>query len=330
MTIRSLCRMLVIVVVAVVAILGLGAVVTAIGVAQIARAHPPAGIFVPVTGGRLHVVDLAPARPSGDPPVVLLHGASGNLEDQRLTLGTTLAASRRVILVDRPGHGFSDRPDGISDASPARQAALIVEALDGLGVRRATIVGHSLAGAVATAFALDFPDRVAGLVLLAPVTHPWKGGLHWYNRIASTPVVGPLFAHTLVLPLGMLLFGPGVENAFAPQSAPADYARRAAAMLVLRPDEFVANAQDLAALKAFVAAQVPRYRDIAAPTVVITGDRDTTVSPDIHARAVATLIPGAKLVVLQGIGHMLPHVAPQVIVAAIDEVAAKAQVKIDE
>ena len=315
--------MLLAIAIAVLAVLALGAVLTVVGAASIARAHRPGGIFVPVTGGRLHVVDLAPARQDGGPPVVLLHGASGNLEDMRLTLGNRLARSHRVIIIDRPGHGFSDRPGGVAVASPARQAALIAEALARLGVARAIIVGHSLGGAVATAFALDFPARTAGLVLLAPVTHPWKGGISWYNTLASTPLLGPLFARTLALPLGLMMFAPGVAGAFAPQSAPADYARRAAGKLLLRPAEFIANAQDLAALKPFVAAQVPRYRDITAPTVVITGDRDTIVWPDTHARPIATLIPQARLIVLDGIGHMLEHAAPEAIATAIDDVSAQ-------
>jgi pimeloyl-ACP methyl ester carboxylesterase len=273
-----------------------------------------------VSGGRLHVVEIGP--PGGDPPVVLLHGASGNLEDQRLTLGHALAQRRRVILIDRPGHGFSDRPGGAADASPGRQAALIDEALTRLGVARAIMVGHSWSGALAAAYALDFPARVAGLVLLAPVTHPWPGGISWYNRLTATPVIGPLFARTLALPLGRLLIGGAVKSVFAPQAAPADYLRRAATRLVLRPREFIANAQDIAGLKAFVTAQATRYRAIAAPTVVISGDRDDTVSLDIHARPAAALLPRAKLIVLEGIGHMLHHAAPDAIVAAIDELEA--------
>ena len=316
--------MIVAVVVAIIAILGTGAAITALGVARLARAYQPAGIFVPVAGGRLHAVDLAPAEPSRSMPVVLLHGASGNLEDQRLTLGNRLARSHRVILIDRPGHGFSDRPGGAADASPGRQAALIAEALVRLGVERSVIVGHSLSGAVATALALDFPERVAGLALLAPVTHPWKGGISWYNTLAAAPALGPLFARTLVVPLGLMLFAPGVESAFAPQSAPTDYARLAASRLLLRPDEFIANAQDLAALKAFVTAQVPRYREIKAPTVIITGDRDRTVWPETHAQAIAALIPNAKLIVLKDIGHMLNHAAPEAIAAEIDALAKRA------
>jgi pimeloyl-ACP methyl ester carboxylesterase len=254
---------------------------------------------------------------------VLLHGASGNLEDQRLVLGNRLAATRRVILIDRPGHGFSDRPGARADASPARQAALVAQALAGLGVARAIIVGHSWSGALAAAYALDYPDRVAGLLLLAPVTHSWPGGISWYNDIAATPVIAELFARTIVLPLGLCLIGRAVANVFAPQAAPERYVRRAASLLLLRPAEFIANAQDLATLERFVAAQVPHYGAIRAPTVIITGDCDRTVSPKIHARAAAALIPNAKLIELAGIGHMLPHVAPAAIIAAIDELAAR-------
>src|SRR5882672_7352100 len=196
--------MLLIGVTAIVAIFGIGATITAVGVALLERAHRPAGRFVPVAGGRLHVVETAPARPSAAAPIVLLHGASGNLEDQRLTLGTALAARCRVILIDRPGHGFSDRPGGKADASPGRQAALIAQALARLGVGPAVIVGHSWAGALAAAIALDFPERVAALVLLAPVTHPWPGGISWYNRLASAPLVGRLFVQTCAFPFGSL------------------------------------------------------------------------------------------------------------------------------
>ncbi len=307
--------------IAIVAILGIGATITAVGVAQLERAHRAAGRLVPVTGGRLHVVDLGPARPSDAPPIVLLHGASGNLEDQRLTLGNALAARHRVILIDRPGHGHSDRPGGKQAASPGRQAALIAQVLARLGVSRAIVVGHSWSGARGAALARDFPERVAGLVLLAPVTHPWPGGIFWYNRLASTPGIGRLFAETCAFPLGSLLIGRGVENVFEPQLPPAEYVRRAATRLVLRPAEFIANAHDLAALKAFVTAQAPRYGEIAAPTVIISGDRDTTVRLETHSRVAATLIPGAKLIVLPGIGHMPHHVASGAIVAAIEELS---------
>ena len=302
----------------IVATASLFAAITWLGTIHLERVHRPAGRFVPVTGGRLHVVELGPAQTTGL-PIVLLHGASGNLEDERLTLGLALAAKRRVIVIDRPGHGFSDRPGGATDASPGRQAALVAQALERLGIERAIIVGHSWAGALATALALDFPARVAGLVLLAPVTHPWPGGIAWYNRLAATPLLGQLFVRTLALPLGLLMIGGAVASVFAPQRPPPAYMRRAAARLVLRPAEFRANAQDIAQLRKFVTAMVPRYPAIAAPTAIISGDRDKTVSIDLHARAAATLIPRARLIVLAGMGHMLQHAAPEVVAAAIED-----------
>jgi pimeloyl-ACP methyl ester carboxylesterase len=305
------------------AVFGAGAVITLLATARIEAAHPPSGRFIEVTGGRLHVLDLQPPAAADDGlPLVMLHGASANVEDLRLAFGDRLTRHRRVILVDRPGHGWSDRPDGAADASPARQAALISEALDRIGVTRFVLLGHSLGGAVATAFALAYPDRLAGLVLLAPVTHPWIGSLSWYNAVLSTPWVGSFFAHTVALPLGELLLEEGAASVFAPQAMPADYVRRAATKLLLRPSQFIANAQDVAALKGAVTAQVPFYKNIKTPTVIITGSADTVVSPNIHARTIAAVLPNAKLIILDGIGHMPQHVATDAIVAAIEVLTA--------
>lgn len=296
------------------------AAVTVIGTAAIERANPPAGRFVEVEGGRLHIVELGSADA---PPVVLLHGASGNLDDMQLALGERLAARYRVILIDRPGHGWSDRPDGRDDASPARQAALIHQALARIGVTRPVMLGHSWAGAVATAYALDFPGEVAGLVLLAPVTHPWPGGVSWINNLVATPLIGPLVARTLMLPVGYFLVASGVKSVFAPQSPPPGYAAATGIQMILRPSEFIANAQDLAGLKAFVTAQAPRYGEIAAPVIIISGDNnDKVVSTNIHSRAIARQLPHARLIVLPGVGHMVQYAAPERVVQVIDELMA--------
>jgi pimeloyl-ACP methyl ester carboxylesterase len=108
---------------------------------------------------------------------------------------------------------------------------------------------------------------------------------------------------------------------------PADYLARAGIRLLLRPAEFVANAQDVAGLKAFVTTQAPHYRDITMPTVVLTGDADTTVSPILHSRAIAAALPDAQLVILPGIGHMPHHVATDEVIAAIDSVSVRQRAK---
>jgi pimeloyl-ACP methyl ester carboxylesterase len=309
--------------------IGAGAAITVLATARIEAGHPAAGRFVEVAGGRLHVLELGAVAVEEQLPIVLVHGASGNLQDLRLALGDRLALNRRVILMDRPGHGWSDRPGGVADASPARQAALMAQALDRIGIERFVLLGHSLGGAIATALALAHPTRIAGLVLLAPVTHPWAGGLAWYNRILSKSVIGPLFARTIALPLGVLLLGGGVASVFAPQPAPADYVRRAAIRLLLRPAELMANAQDIAALKEFVTVQARRYGEITAPTVILTGDADGTVSPRIHARAIASAIADARLIVLDGVGHMPHHTNTDAVVAAIGQLPTRAPLALE-
>ena len=309
--------------IALIIVFGALVALTTIGTKRVEAAHPPSGQFIEVDGQRLHVAEMGLARgaPGAEPAVVLIHGASGNMEDMRITLGEKLAASHRVILIDRPGHGWSSRPADDSYASPARQAELVARALEQIGVRRAILVGHSWGGAFATAYALAFPERTAGLVLLSAVTHPWAGDPGWYNNLVSLPGIGPLFLRTLVYPLSFFLVERVSRSVFEPQRVPDDYLRRAAIPLVLRPKTFFANARDLVLLKSFIVAQVPRYADLRSPTIIITGDRDTMVSPDINARALAAVLPRAKLVLLEGVGHMPHHAAPETVVAAIEELS---------
>jgi pimeloyl-ACP methyl ester carboxylesterase len=310
-------------------VLGLLVVVTKLGIARLEAEHPPTGEFVEVDGVRLHVVQLGLPRdaPGAEPAIVLIHGASGNLEDMRLALGERLASSHRVILIDRPGHGWSSRPAGDDYATPARQAELVARALEQVGVRHAILIGHSWGGAFATAFALAFPEQTAGLALLSAVTHPWPGDTGWYNKLALLPCLGPLFLRTCVYPLGSLLIKGVSRSVFAPQAMPQDYLRRAAIRLVLRPKTFYANARDLALLKNFITAQVPHYAQLHAPTVIITGDHDTMVSPDINARALAASLPCAKLVLLKNIGHMPHHAAPEIVVTAIEGLVERSKAR---
>jgi poly(3-hydroxybutyrate) depolymerase len=95
-------------VVIVVAALAVLALVTRAGVFLSERAHPAQGRMVEVAGGTLHVLDIGPRDVAG-PPIVMLHGASSNLEVMRQPVGERLARKHRVILIDRPGHGWSTR-----------------------------------------------------------------------------------------------------------------------------------------------------------------------------------------------------------------------------
>lgn len=314
--VHKIVRIISMILIAVAATLAILALITQAGVLLLERAYPARGRMIEVAGGAVHVVDTGP-RDAAGPPVVLIHGASSNLESMRQPLGARLAEKHRVILVDRPGHGWSTRAR-IGDSTPDIQGRMIEQALEKLGIDRAVFVVHSWAGALGARMALDYPRRVAGLVMLAPVAYPWPGGVGQYNKIISTPVIGPLLAHTITLPLGYLLAEPGARGVFLPQIMPDGFVRDSATPLLLRPREFIANAQDLVTLKEAVREQAPRYADITAPVVVISGDgADKTVSTSIHSRPFAAAVPNAKLIVLPDVGHMVQHAAPELVVAEI-------------
>jgi pimeloyl-ACP methyl ester carboxylesterase len=297
------------------------ALLTQLGVFVLDRTYPPRGVRIAVAGADLNVVDLGP-RDARLPPIVLLHGASSNLEVMR-PLAARLAEKHRVILMDRPGHGGSTR-ERVEDSTPDVQARMIVEALDRLGVGAAIVVVHSLAGAIGSRMALDHPAHVAGLVMLAPVTHPWRGGVGWYNKLVTKPVIGPLLAYTITLPLGLLVTESGARGVFLPQVMADDFVSSSATRLLLRPREFLANAQDIVDLKAAVAAQAPRYGEIAMPVTIISGDEnDKTVTTSIHSRSFALNVKDAKLIVLPGVGHMVQYAAPDLVVSEIEAMAEK-------
>jgi pimeloyl-ACP methyl ester carboxylesterase len=300
----------------VVAALAALALITQAGVLALQRSYPAQGRIIEVAGARLNVVDIGP-RDAAGPPVVMIHGASSNLEAMRQPLGDMIARTHRVILIDRPGHGWSFRAR-LEDSTPAVQGRMIDEALEKLGVGSAIFVVHSWSGALGARMALDYPKRVAGLVMLAPVAYPWPGGVGWYNRIVATPVIGPLLAYTVTLPLGLYFAEPGARGVFLPQIMPDGFVGNTATPLLLRPREFLANARDLVTLKEAVAEQAPRYGDIKVPTVVISGEVDKTVTTNIHSRPFADAVRGTKLIVLGDVGHMVQNAVPELVASEIE------------
>jgi pimeloyl-ACP methyl ester carboxylesterase len=297
------------------------ALATQAGVLLIQRAFPPQGRMVEVAGATLHVVELGP-RDAAGPPIVMLHGASSNLEAMRQSVGERLAQNHRVILIDRPGHGWSTRAR-VEDSTPGVQGRMIGQALAKLGVGKAIIVAHSWAGALGLRMALDYPERVAGAVLLAPVAYPWPGGVGHYNKLVATPLIGPLLAYTVTLPLAYLLAAPGARGVFLPQQMPEDFVTSTATPLLLRPREFLANARDLVTLKAAVAEQAPRYSEITAPITILAGDADKTVSTNIHSRPLAATAANARLIVLPGVGHMVQNAVPDLVISEVEAMIGK-------
>lgn len=311
---------LLIILLVVVAVLAALALATQVRARAIEAKTPNIGELTDIGGYSLNALHI-PAGPEADlPPIVFIHGASGNLRDQAGAFLEPLRGRAELLFVDRPGHGYSER-GGPENDTPDGQANAIARLMEKKGIERAIIVGHSFGGAITASFGVLHPEKVEGLVFLAAATHPWPGGVDWYYHLASAPVIGPIFCHTLALHAGMMRIAAATDHVFAPNPRPATYVEDTGPALVLRPSAFRSNATDVAGLHAYVTGFAPRYREIMKPTVVITGDSDKIVLEEIHSKGLARDIAGSELVWIAGLGHKPDYIVTEIAIAAIETVA---------
>ena len=293
---------------------------SAVYAARVNNSHPANGSFVEVNDANVHVLQQGDAGPV----VLMIHGASANAREFEWTLAPKLAETHRVLMMDRPGHGHSERPDDAETlAVQAEQAAGVLHAL--APGEKAIVVGHSFGGAVSLRLALDHPELVDGLVLLAPVSHDWGGGGEaWYNKYASHDLFGPLFTQ-LVPIVGPSQVKSGISNVFSPNPAPDGYFENSAIGLLFRPSNFVANAKDVNALRGELARQQDRYAEISVPTIVFSGALDTVISPPLHVGKLKHQVDGLELVKLGDGGHMPHHAFGDAVVATIQKLTVSAE-----
>lgn len=223
------------------------------------------------------------------PVLVLLPGLSDSWRSYELVLAY-LPASIRVIAVSLRGHGDSDKPE--SGYRTKDFSADVADLLSVLRINRAIVAGHSSASLVAQRFAIDYPQRTAGIVL--------EGSFATLRGRREVEDV--------------------VASAIAPLTDPItpDFARKFAAGTVVRPvpqsfmDAMVAESLKVPARvwrDAFAALLLDDHTaelgHIRAPTLLVWGDQDGLIGREAQD-ALATGIPGSRLVVYSGVGHS-PH-----------------------
>ncbi|MBC2656352.1 alpha/beta hydrolase [Pseudomonas sp. MSSRFD41] len=280
---------------------------------------PINGRFLEVGGERLHYTD------EGRGPVLLMiHGLSGCARNLTHSLAPQLREQFRVITLDRPGSGYSTRRRGAPADLPA-QASLIARFIRTLDLGQPLVLGHSLGGAIALSLALNHPQSVSGLVLVAPLTHPQRMLPLVFLSLGVRPaLLRRWMSLTLAAPMAMLGRHKLVKAVFAPDPVPEDFDVRGGGLLGMRTSNFYNASSEIAVVNRALIDMVKHYPSLKLPVGLIYGSRDPVLSYRRHGESMVGKVPGLALEIVQGRGHMLPITAVERVVAMIRHVAGQA------
>ncbi|MBI5318710.1 alpha/beta hydrolase [Bradyrhizobium sp.] len=281
---------------------------------------PPRGQFMDIDGQRIHYTDTGGTKPA----IVMIHGLGGNLLHFGYAMADKLTNDYRVILVDRPGAGYSTRPED-APATLTAQAKTIATLIRRLDLKQPLVVGHSLGGALSLAIALDHPDCAGGLALIAPLTHAREDVPEAFQGLViASPLVRKAIAWTLATPLGIRRGPKLLAEVFAPEAVPADFPMRAGGLLGLRPSAFYNTSTDLMAAGETLPGYMARYKSLDIPMAMLFGRGDRILDYRGQGEAMKIVCPALDLELMEG-GHMLPMTAPDRCVALVRRVAERQQ-----
>jgi pimeloyl-ACP methyl ester carboxylesterase len=285
------------------------------------KAKPSSVGEVATRTATVHGRSIVYAEAGSGPVLLLVHGMAGNSENWRAVI-EPLARTHTVIAPDLPGHGES-APGG-GDYSLGSLAAGLRDLLLALGHERATLVGHSLGGGIAMQFTYQFPEMVERLVLVS------SGGLGPEVSlvlraaalpgadlfIAATAGVGQRVGSALGRGLAAVGMRPNADLAevgrgYASLSEPE---RRSAFLSTLRSVVGTGGQR--------VAAGDRLYLADALPLLIVWGSRDPII-PASHGEHAHETLPGSRLEIFDGIGHMPQLEAPGRFVAVLERFLAE-------
>jgi pimeloyl-ACP methyl ester carboxylesterase len=268
---------------------------------------PPGGRFVTIAGTRTFLVEEGPAE---GPAVVLVHGFGGSTFSWRKNVAPLAAAGFHVVAVDLPGFGLSDKRWEADYSHPAA-ADFVVAVMSRLGIRRATLVGHSMGGDVVAHVAERHPDAVERIVFVAPVFFEGKapGGSATLLRYPPLRRWARIVVRWKLRPPGT---GNTLRTAFADPSlvTPEVIEGYAAPRRLADWDlALLGMARDLSR------SALPRpLSTLRVPVLIVWGDRDTWV-PLSRGERLRKELPAAEWFVVEGAGHLVLEEKP----AAVDE-----------
>jgi pimeloyl-ACP methyl ester carboxylesterase len=294
-------------------------VLLAVGYAR-ERPSAPTGRWLAAAGLEPRVLTLAGrqvrvVRRGAGPGVVLLHGFASSIYTWKDVL-PVLAQGHDVVALDFPGFGGSEAPRDLSFDEYPR---IVIELVDQLGLARATIVGNSMGGAVAAVVAAERPERVERLVLVdAAGFRMQEKSRPWPIRLVGLRPVSALLER---LPLRRMLVEASLRQVFFDRRHVT--AERIDEYLepALRPGAPAAIRSLLASRAARPQAVEEALARVSAPTLVVWGREDAWI-PVADAERFRAALPGSRVVVLDGCGHLPQEERPAEVARLIAEFLA--------
>ena len=261
------------------------------------------GRVVSVDGVGIHYLEAG----SG-PALLLIHGLGASTFTFRRIL-PDLARRFRVVALDLKGFGFSERPDG--DYTLSTQAALVLQVMDRLGIERTSVLGHSMGGAVAMRLALACPERVERLILASSASDRELGRLIWGAALIGRllPIAAPFSLH---------------NQRFRELSLKSGYCdpNRCTEDVIegyMLPGRVRGYLRALGNTMAHWRRDPPlRPADITQPTLILWGEGDHWLPPSRGER-LHRLIPGSRLALVGGGGHLFLEEQPEASLHLIEE-----------
>jgi pimeloyl-ACP methyl ester carboxylesterase len=304
--------------VAAVAVVGYFVLATRRIAARAERLVPPSGKFLDIGGNRIRYVETGEGH-----PILFVHGLGGQLHHFSHPM-FPLLPGYRLISLDRPGSGYSVRATGATARLP-EQAEVIAGFIKALGLERPLLVGHSLGGAVTLTVALNHPDLISGIVLLAPLTHMEdEVRAEFKSLYIKSNLKRWLIAQTTAVPASLKYAPQTLDFVFGPQKWPEDYIIAGGGMLGLRPSHIYATSSDVVAIEKDLGEIEARYGEIGMPAAMMFGSADRVLDHRHHGLPMQAKIAGLDFELADGQGHMLQFMARERVADLIGRIAAKA------
>jgi pimeloyl-ACP methyl ester carboxylesterase len=258
--------------------------------------HPENSHFVEIDGSTVHFQEFGDPT---DPKLILIHGYTASTFAWQAAAPRLAGENFHVLAVDLIGFGFSDKPAAF-DYSIASQARVIERFMNRMGIGKATVVGSSYGGAVASTIALDYPERVEKLVLVDAVCND-DALAHPALKLASIPGLGEFLAPFLID--SKMFLRRRMRETLAPANHHLITEERIEAVLgpISAAD---AHHSFVATARAWDACRIQEDAEyIRQPTLIVWGENDTVI-PKINGERLFDSILNSRLVVFKNCGHV--------------------------